>query len=147
MEETNYMSFTHPQFGGGLAYYRPSTLRQRGSGLGAVFGSVLRSLIPFARNFILPAAKKYVLPHAEEAIGNIAGDLFNGRGDIRQSIKSNGMAALKKIGKSVLDQSGSGRPRKRKHSPERIYSNKKPKITKPKKKNPKKKITKRITIF
>jgi len=147
MDNENYVAYAHPQFGGGgLAYYRPSVLRQRGSGLGGVFGSVLRSLLPFARNFLIPAAKKYVLPHAEEAIGNIAGDIFNGRVNIRDSIKSNGVAALKKIGRGVLDQSGCGRPRKRKHS-SKNHRHKKPKISKPKKKNSRKRKHNRITIF
>jgi len=145
--DAQFSIIPHSQIGGGLAYYRPSTLRQRGSGLGGVFGSVLRSLIPFARNYILPAAKKFVLPHAEEAIGRIAGDIINGRSDIRDSIKSNGMTALKKIGKSVLDQSGSGRSRKRRHTSVNPIQNKKPKINKTKKKISKKRKTHRITIF
>jgi len=146
MTDQNCFVYEHPQFGAGLAYYRPSILRQRGSGLGGIFGSVFRRLIPFARDILLPAAKKYVLPHAEEAIGNIAGDLINGRSNIKDSLKANGITALKKIGKSVLDQSGSGRPKKRKRSTNKSCKTKKSKTTNSKRKNLKKQKS-RITIF
>jgi len=146
MNDQNFVAYTHPQFGSGLAYYRPTVLRQRGSGLGGIFGSVIRSLIPFTRKYILPAAKKFVLPHAEEAIGRITGDIINGRTNIRDSIKSNSMTALRKIGKSVLDQSGNGRPRKRKHSTANTFPDEIPKTKKSKTKISKKK-EQRITIF
>jgi hypothetical protein len=105
-----------PQVGSGhddgLTFYRSNYRRQRGAGLGSIFGSIARRLIPFARNFLLPAAEKYVLPHAKEAVKNIAGDILSGK-NVKQSFKEHGKTAIKGIGNKILSQSGSGRKRKR----------------------------------
>lgn len=105
-----------PQVGSGhddgLTFYRSNYRRQRGSGLGSIFGSIARRLIPFARNFLLPAAQKYVLPHAKQAVKNIADDILSGK-NVKQSLKEHGKTAIKGIGDKILSQSGSGRKRKR----------------------------------
>lgn len=106
-----------PQTGRGLEndlqFYKSSYRRQRGAGLGAIFGSIARRLLPFAQNILWPAAKKYVLPHAQMAAKNIAGDIMSGR-NVKESIKERGSTALKSIGEQIKTQSGSGRSRKRK---------------------------------
>ena len=101
------------QLGGGLVYYQPSVLRQKGSGLGAIFGSLMRKLLPFAKNVILPAAKKYVAPHAKEALKNIASDVINSTDTFGHSLKKNTMNALKRSGSDLINQSGTGRRSKR----------------------------------
>lgn len=110
----------------GLTFYRSSYRRQRGAGLGSIFGSIARRLIPFAKNFLLPAAQKYILPHATEAAKNIADDIFAGK-NVKQTLKQHGKTAIKGIGDQFLGQSGSGRKRKRTTSKRR--SVKKPKFS------------------
>lgn len=115
-----------PQVGSGhddgLTFYRSNYRRQRGAGLGSIFGSLARRLIPFAKNFLLPAAQKYILPHATEAAKSIADDIFSGK-NVKQSLKEHGKTAIKGIGNQLLSQSGSGRKRKRSIS--KISSHKK----------------------
>jgi len=115
------------EIGGGLKYYRSSVARQRGAGLGAIFGAVARHLIPFAKNFVLPITKKYIAPRAIEAIKNVGDDYLSGNVPIRASIKKNSINALKNVGKDIwYGQSGSGRKRKRK--PPILKKNKKVKL-------------------
>jgi len=103
------------EIGGGLKFYRSSVARQRGSGLGAIFGAVAKHLIPFAKNYVLPITKKYVPPRALEALKNVGDDYMNGNVPIRTSIKKNSLDALKNVGKDIwYGQSGSGRKRKKK---------------------------------
>ncbi|CAL8140266.1 unnamed protein product [Orchesella dallaii] len=120
-----------PQSGRGLddlQFYKSSYRRQRGNGLGGIFGSIAKRLIPFAKNILWPAAKKYVLPHAQEAVKNIAGDIISGR-NVKESIKERGSSAIKGIGDQIMTQSGSGRSRKRKRLV-KLTSYKKRKISK-----------------
>ncbi len=125
IDENTLMRLYNPQVGSGhddgLTFYRSNYRRQRGAGLGSIFGSIARRLIPFARNFLLPAAKKYVLPHATEAVKNIADDIFSGK-NVKQSLKEHGKTAIKGIGSNILSQSGSGRKRKRSTSNHRSQS-------------------------
>jgi len=118
------------EIGSGLKYYRSSVARQRGAGLGAIFGAVARHLIPFAKDFILPITKKYVAPRALEAIKHVGDDYMNTDVPFRQSLKDNSIKALKNMGKDIwFGQSGSGRGRKRKAST-KPKSNKKSKVEK-----------------
>lgn len=96
----------------GLVYYKSSYKRQRGAGLGSILGSIARRLIPIAKNILWPAAKKYVLPHAAKAAKQVAGDIISGR-NVKESIKDHGKEALKGIGEQIINQSGSGRKRRR----------------------------------
>nr|DAC81376.1 TPA_asm: cupiennin [Orchesella springtail adintovirus] len=97
----------------GLQFYKSSYRRQKGAGLGGIFGSIARHLIPFAKNVLFPAAKKYLAPHAKIAARSLAGDILSGR-NVRESIKDRGSTAIKGIGHDILNQSGTGRTRKRK---------------------------------
>jgi len=116
------------EIGGGLRFYRASVARQRGAGLGAVFGAVARHLIPFAKNYVLPITQKYIAPHALEAIKHIGDDYMGGKIPIRQSLKNNSIQALKNVGKHLwYGQSGSGRGRKRK-AIKKQFPNKKVKL-------------------
>lgn len=96
------------QPGRGLGYYRGYRYRQKGRGLGSFFGHLFRRFLPFARNTLLPAAKKYVLPHATTMAKNVAKDVFSQNQAIGESLREHGIAALKGVGSSVLNQSGSG---------------------------------------
>lgn len=108
-----------PQRGGGandgLLYYKSNYRRQRGAGLGSIFGAIAKRLIPFAKNILWPATQKYVLPRAQEAIKGVTEDIFAGK-NVAQSLKEHGKEAIKGIGSDVLTQSGSGRRRKRTRS-------------------------------
>ena len=77
----------------------------RGAGLGGLFGSIARKLLPFAQ--------KYILPNVMEAAKNVVSELGQGR-NIRESLKENATAALKNAGKQYFNQSGSGMRRRRK---------------------------------
>ena len=92
------------QYGGAATMDRPiffaGVRRQRGAGIGGIFGTPARRLLPFA--------KKYILPHALEAVKNVASDLSEGK-----NLKQNGIGALKSAGNQILNQSGSGFRRKK----------------------------------
>lgn len=96
----------------GLVFYKSSYKRQRGAGLGSILGSLARHLIPLAKNILWPATKKYVLPHAASAAKQVASDVLSGR-NVKESIKDHGKQALKGIGEQIINQSGSGRKRRR----------------------------------
>lgn len=84
--------------------YFAGVRRQRGAGIGGIFGSIARKLLPFAQ--------KYLLPHAIEAAKNVVNDLSEGR-KIGDSLKQNASMAFKNAGKSYFDQSGKGISRRR----------------------------------
>lgn len=91
------------QHGAGVMMERPlffaGVRRQRGAGIGGIFGTLARKLLPFA--------KKYILPNALDAVKNIATDLSDGK-NFRDSLKENAFAALKSTGDQIFNQSGSG---------------------------------------
>ena len=82
--------------------------RQKGSGIGAIFGAIGRYLLPFFKQ----VAPK-VLPHAAAAAKNIFMDTLDNKQSVRAAIKEHGKTALRGIGRDLLDQSGSGRRRRR----------------------------------
>src|SRR5882757_10768571 len=71
--------------------YEPRYRRQRGYGIGSIFASIGRWLLPFA--------KKYVLPSAVAMAKNVASDVMNSGGSLKeslkQSLKERGIGALK----------------------------------------------------
>jgi len=108
----------YAQYGGGGfddgRLYFSGVRRQRGSGLGGIFGTVARHLIPFF--------KRFILPHAASAVSSIASDIALKKQPLSASIKEHGKQALKRAGSDILNQSGSGKRRKRestKRSPKR----------------------------
>jgi len=117
----------------GLRFYKTNVYRMRGNGLGGFFAKIARKLIPFAT--------KHLLPHAMTMGRNVLSDVVEG-GNVRDSLRSHGIQALKEVGRSVVSQSGSGmRGRKRKQSSSRKAPAKKRKTTKQKPKVTKKKKT------
>ena len=104
----------------GLQFYRSHVYRQKGRGIGSFFGSLFSRLLPFAKNVLLPAAKTHIMPHAAQMARNVATDVFVNNQPLRGSLKSRGMDALKNVGSSFINQSGSGirrtKSRKRKRA-------------------------------
>ena len=96
------------QPGYGLVYYRGYGYRQKGRGLGSFFGNLMRNLIPFAKNTLLPAAQKYVVPYAKEMAKNVGKDILAQKMSFRDSLRHHGVDALKGVGSTILNQSGSG---------------------------------------
>ena len=84
--------------------YFAGVRRMRGAGIGGIFGSIARRLLPFAQ--------KWLLPHALTAAKDIVNDISEGR-KIGESLKENASKAFKNAGKSYFNQSGSGMARRR----------------------------------
>ena len=102
------------QYGGAVLepqFYRSSYSRQRGEGLGSIFGALARRLMPFVRNHILPAAQKYIIPAAKQGITNLVSDVIEGK-NVKSSVVDRGRQVFNDIGKSITSQTGSGRKRK-----------------------------------
>ena len=135
LNEEDFFKLYHPQQRGGAvaldgsSFFKASTYsRQRGHGIGGIFGAIGRRLLPFI--------KQYVLPHAATAVKNVVSDVYTGKKNWKDSLKHEGINALKGIGASYLTQSGSGVRRRRKSE------KRKPK--KRKKRTAKKRVLKRI---
>jgi hypothetical protein len=112
LSEADFFKLYNPQTGGsfgtdGTSFYKRQVVgRQRGHGIGGIFGAIARKLIPFVGNL--------VWPHAKSALKNIAVDVLDGGRPWQESLKENSLNALKGIGSQVFAQSGKGRRRKRK---------------------------------
>jgi hypothetical protein len=105
-DPAEFYAFTR-QKGGNLAY-KASYYRQKGSGVGGVFGTIARTFMPIVRN-LLP----HILPAVGTAFKNVSSDIINERQPFKKSLKRNAMEALKTVGNSLLSQSGYGIKRKR----------------------------------
>ena len=101
------------QSGNGFDAYVSSYKRQKGYGIGGIFGTIARRLIPLFRDKILP----FVLPFAKKMGQNVAMDVIEGRQNFSDSLKTHGVEALKDMGRSAIGQSGSGKKRKAKSPP------------------------------
>ena len=93
---------TNPEF----LFYRANLRRQKGYGLGGLFGTLARYVIPFAKNILWP--------HAKRALRDIAVDVVDDRVPFKQAIKSRSIGALKSVGRDIMNQTGRGRGRVRK---------------------------------
>lgn len=147
----------NPQYGNGngdgLVYYKHNLRRQKGAGLGAIFGAIGRKLLPFIKNIIIPQAKKYALPHATAALKNVARDVIQGE-NVMHSLKEHSTSAIKKIGDDIINQSGSGirrvrtsRKRKRSSVKRKTKKRKATKTKKNQKKTKPKRRKKVLSIF
>ena len=96
------------QEGRGTDVYQPTYRRQRGSGLGSIFATIGRWLIPFA--------KKHILPNAIDMGKKVIDDVIVNKANLGESIKERGIEALKSTARSVMGQSGSGRLKRRRSS-------------------------------
>jgi hypothetical protein len=86
------------QIGNGIPVF--TGYRQRGRGLGSIFGLIGKYAIPFL--------SKYVFPHATSALVNTVSDVSKGN-SFKSALRSNAIAMAKNVGKSIISpQSGSG---------------------------------------
>jgi hypothetical protein len=104
LTEDDLFRFYDPytQTGGELPYYRATYRRQRGSGIGGIFGALARKVLPFLG--------KHILPSAERFFKNTFADVVSNRGqNWQETVKDHGIKGLKDIGRSIFGfQSGSG---------------------------------------
>jgi hypothetical protein len=122
MEISNFGS----QYGGAVlpeyTFYRSNLRRQKGYGLGGIFGTLARYAVPVA---------KFLWPHAKQAFQDIATDVVHQKVPLRQAVKARGIGALKAIGKNIITgQTGSGRRRRRRSAPKSKTTAKKKNIKK-----------------
>lgn len=90
------------QIGGGLPVF--TGYRQRGAGLGSIFGLIGK--------YILPVFRQHILPHAKSAILNTVKDVVEGK-TLKDSMLDQGGALIQNVGKSITTkrsepQTGSG---------------------------------------
>jgi hypothetical protein len=112
LNESDFLRLYNPVQSGGQPFFQANLRRQRGNGIGGIFGSIGR--------FLLPLVKKYILPRAATAARNVAKDVFAGQ-NVGQSLRTHGLGGLQSAGREFisdlaqgnLPQSGSGRGRKR----------------------------------
>ena len=116
---------SHLQSGHGLGMYAGQRY-QRGSGFGAIFGPLLRSIMPIAKT-----VGKVVGKQALRTGAAVASDVLQGA-NLRDSIKTHGKAGLKRLvrkGTRRLTQKGRGlgtRPKGPEKTIKRIARKKKP---------------------
>src|SRR5690349_16625680 len=95
-KDQDFFRLYNPQFGRGIPFYASTIRRQRGSGIGGIFGAIGRKLLPLFKNYILPS----VLPAAKSALKNISTDIIENKRNFKESLKEHGIGALKEAGKS-----------------------------------------------
>lgn len=98
----------HLQSGHGLDMFRGGRL-QRGYGLGGIFGSLLRSIMPIAKS-----VGRVVGRQALKTGAAVASDVLHG-GDVGQALRNRGRAAIRKLkqkGLHALKQHGAGAKQK-----------------------------------
>lgn len=123
----DFKTYYLDQAGGSYTYFRGAA-RQRGYGLGGVFKSMFKYLIPLFRTHALPVLKKgaeVVGTEAIKAASNIATDTIKGR-NIKDAFQDHSSSAIENLSNQAQAklQSGSGRKRKAKS---KILMNKKQK--------------------
>jgi len=98
--------------------YYSGALYQRGHGIGGIFGSLFRSLVPLMRNTVAPALKQGAKAVAREAVrasAGVASDVLDGQ-TLEDSIRRRGKQStgrLVKQGKRKLATALAGHPSKR----------------------------------
>lgn len=94
----HYHHTLHEQIGHGIPVY--TGYRQRGGGLGSIFG--------FIKKYAIPVISKYILPHAKSALINTVSDVSQGQ-SIKSALKNNAMSLVKNVSKGIVQpQSGAG---------------------------------------
>jgi hypothetical protein len=87
------------QIGSGIPVFHGA--RQRGGGIGSIFGGIAK--------YALPLIAKYILPHAKTAATNVISNIVNKRGTIKESLKNSGVQLINDIGNSIITkQAGEG---------------------------------------
>lgn len=113
---------THLQSGHGLDMYRGGRF-QRGYGLGGIFGSLLRTVMP-----IVKSVGKTIGRQALRTGAAVASDVLHG-GDVGEALKTHGRVAIRKLKKKGVSalQKGRGLGTRPKGPAKSIKAIKKPK--------------------
>ena len=132
------------QFGGGSNYpvFRGLPY-QRGGGIGSIFRTVLRFLIPLGKE-----AGAAIGRQGLESTSRVLSNVLEGK-DVKQALKEEGRSGLKNLLNKAADrvgQMGSGRGKRRKHINKQKSSSTKKSMSK-KRTNQTKKSTKIFTKF
>lgn len=112
MANTAYIQYYARQAGGGSLQnigpiYSKARVKQRGRGIGSVFGSIYRFIKPLIAS-LSPALKSSALSAASGIINDIGNRPF------KESLKSNSKNAVKTFLNAAQKQTGTGRSRKSK---------------------------------
>ena len=111
----DYKQYYLNQAGGQYSVFRGSS-RQRGYGLGGMFRTMYRYIMPLFKSHALPVLKKgaqFVGSEAIKAASNIAHDAIQGE-DVKKSFKQHGSTAVNNISNEAQSRSQLGNGRKRK---------------------------------
>lgn len=93
-----YHKVLERQIGSGLPVF--TGYRQRGAGLGSIFGLIGR--------YVLPIIKDYVMPHAKTALVNTVSDVVKGT-PLKQAVLKQGGDMLRNVASDLAKrQTGSG---------------------------------------
>ena len=82
-------------YGGAIPVFR-GTIYQEGYGLGSLFGSVLRSVLPALKSTAISAGKT-LLRSGAQAVG----DVLSGERNVKEAIRKRGMSGLKTVRKNI----------------------------------------------
>lgn len=110
----------------GSIYYTPTITRQKGRGIGGIFGALARRVIPFL--------KKYVVPVAKQTLKNVAVDVLDNDKNVLDAVKQHGIKGLSTVASNVINQSGSGRRGTKRPASKKNFPNnkkKKPQVKRP----------------
>jgi hypothetical protein len=99
----DYEAYRQHYGGGSFPVFR-GELYQEGYGLGSLFGSLLKKVIPVLKGSVLPlvkragaAAGKIIINKGSRAVG----DVLSGKRDIKTALETRGMEGLNDIGNMV----------------------------------------------
>ena len=112
----NYQDYYLRQAGGNNVGVFSGSPRQRGHGLGGVFRSLYRYMVPLFKTHALPAVKsgaKSIGKEAVRAATNVGIDALRGD-DLKQSVKHNFETAISNLHDKAQEkfQTGAGRKRR-----------------------------------
>lgn len=96
--------FHSPMEGSSLPYFR-GVPRQKGRGLGALAGTVIRTAFPIIKKFVIPAAKKIGRDVIGAAVPEI-GEVVSGRQSVKRALKRTANTAIR-------NQIGGGRAKRK----------------------------------
>lgn len=94
----------HYQHGGIVPYQ--GHLVQRGYGIGNLFSSVFRSVVPLAKKYLIPNLKKatkYVAPRLIESGLDVLGDVALRKKNIKQALKERGQERLQELEEKISE--------------------------------------------
>ena len=118
----DYKKYYLEQAGGSYDVFRGAPI-QRGYGLGGIFKSLYRFILPLFKTHALPALKKgaeIVGSEAVRAVSNIAQDAIKGE-NIEQSFKQHASSAIDNVSDQVQKKIQSGGAEKKKYIKRKVH--------------------------